>query len=207
MASTKRSKTSTPVAKLLNAPTRLPGENFEDYEELFEQFFSAVRPNDPIEEALLCDVVYLTWDIARLRRTKDAFVAAHCPEGLKHVLATVIPHPDAESLARRWAKRDPEAVTQVTELLAASDLTIDAALAETIVRYIKWVDGMDHLITKAEARRNMALRSIDAHRAALAEATERALFEIDARAYKDDGSTLRKISDGTNHTKRAQARR
>ena len=69
-------------------------------------------------------------------------------------------------------------------MLASADLTMEAVLAQTLAAEIDHVDRIDRMIMSAEARRNVALREIDRHRAALGEQLRRATQDIEDAEFK-----------------------
>jgi hypothetical protein len=162
----------------------LPGESAQDYQNLTDRLSADVRPKDTIEELFLRDVIDLTWEVMRLRRLRDAFLAANVSEGLRSVLATITDIAIAEDLVEGWKLRKPKAMKSIDDYLASHGLTMDAAHAETFARFSQEMETINRLLTGAEARRNQTLREIERHRAALASATARALQDIEEAEYR-----------------------
>lgn len=190
------SKTPSPLSAAPNAKAisglawlgsspLLPGEVAADYDRLRAHVSAAVRPTDALEEIWLRDIVDLTWDVVRWRRLKDSLIVAHIPEGLTRILSIGLGFSAAEALAKSWAARDPQAIQKVAQLLASAGLTIDAAVAETLLRLIDPIERIVRLIMTAETRRNNALREIDRHRAAFASAAQRALHDVEDAVFHD----------------------
>jgi hypothetical protein len=105
--------------------------------------------------------------------------------------------PDA--LARRWAAREPTAVGDVNERLAAAGLGMDAVVARAFALNIRRFERIERLIAAAEARRAAALHELDRRRAALAQALrdaaqaaerriEDAEFEVIAPTHGQEGA-------------------
>ena len=60
---------------MFGPPPLIKGENASDYNELLLRASTALTPKDGVEEILLDDFVYLTWEIWRWRRLKTALGA------------------------------------------------------------------------------------------------------------------------------------
>ena len=73
----------------------------------------------------------------------------------------------------------------VDAALAAAGLTMDAVMAQTLALKIDEVERIDRMIAGAEARRNVALREIDRHRATLAAALRQAADEVLDAEFKE----------------------
>jgi hypothetical protein len=123
-----------------------------------------VRPRDFIEELWVGDVVYLTWELIRLRRAKNTLVNARMQDGLEAVLIS-IKDPDSAQLARLWRARDRRGT--VEKALKDAGLSMDAAVAETFAMNLDEMERFDRMIMSAEARRDAILREITRHREAL----------------------------------------
>jgi hypothetical protein len=76
-------------------------------------------------------------------------------------------------------------VAAVDAILAKAGLTMDAMMAQTLARNIDGVERIDRLVASAEARRNVALREIDRHRAALGAALRQAADEAPDAEFKE----------------------
>jgi hypothetical protein len=85
----------------------------------------------------------------------------------------------AKKLAQAYARREPDAMKQVDELLASNGLTIHDMMAEGLTKEIDGIEQIDRLLTIAETRRNVSLREIDRHRAVLGAALRRRMQEIE----------------------------
>lgn len=64
----------------------LPGESSAAYHKLLERVLADAKPIDIIFEILARDCVYLSWEIARLRRAKARFIADKIPSCLGDIL-------------------------------------------------------------------------------------------------------------------------
>jgi hypothetical protein len=116
------------AALALAAPPLFVGEDAAAYEDLHARVAGAMKPGDILEDIWVRDVVELVWDVVRLRRLKAALLAEAAPESLALVLRGLgESQPDA--LSRRWAAREPTAVGDVNERLAAAGLGMDAVVA------------------------------------------------------------------------------
>jgi hypothetical protein len=78
--------------------------------------------------------------------------------------------PEYCRLAANWASREPDVVAKVDTVLAAGGVTRDEVMAKTLAWKLDEFERIDRMIAGCEARRNVALREIDGHRATLAAA-------------------------------------
>ena len=117
----------------LSSPPLLPGEDAGEYDRLHADISTAIKPSNIIEEIWVHDLVYLTWEINRWRRLKAKLVATAYKEGLEQLLQNWFGWKEAETLAKGWAIGDQNAVDRVNEFLAASNLTMEAVVAQTYV--------------------------------------------------------------------------
>jgi hypothetical protein len=170
------------------APTRLAlfgpaplleGEDSAAYDELLARISSTIKPADILEEMWVRDVVDLSWENFRLRRLKSNLLNANAHRGLKMVLESITSPGVAILLPKQWAARDPDAIGEVDKLLASSDLTMDAVMAETLAYIIDDFERIDRLIMHTEARRNAILREVDRYRTSLGQALRRATNNIE----------------------------
>jgi hypothetical protein len=164
--------------KLFGPSPLLVGEDTAAYDELLARVSGAVKPADVLEEIWVRDVVDLVWETFRLRRLKVSLLNANAYRGLRGILETVFGPIRAGKVAQEWAQRDRDAIKQVDKLLASADMTMDAVMAETLLLRIDAIERIDRMIMGAEARRNVALREIDRHRASLADRLRRVSDEI-----------------------------
>jgi hypothetical protein len=89
-----------------------------------------------------------------------------------------------EELAQEYARREPEAIRLVDELLASSGRTIHDLVLEALPRDLDEIDRIDRLISVAETRRNISLREIDRRRTVLGEALRRNLQEVEEGEFE-----------------------
>jgi hypothetical protein len=94
---------------------------------------------------------------------------------------------NARNLAGGWTLRDPEYVERLQTELRESELTMDAVMAQALQIALNDIERIDGMIMKAEARRNAALREIERHRAALADALRRATESVRDAEFKEVG--------------------
>jgi hypothetical protein len=132
---------------LFGPPLLLLGEDDAAYGELLARICAVVKPADVIEEMFAADVVFLQWEILRLRRLKSSLLKTSGHKALvdflgelvnydlyredfEQTLAETLQVYFAESqaeefsreLARRYAREEPDAVEQVDEILSAEGL-------------------------------------------------------------------------------------
>jgi hypothetical protein len=152
-----KSMTSAPAPvqrfAIFGPPPLLEGEDAALYEDLLGRMCAAVKPVDIIDEIFVADVVFLEWEIVRLRRLKFSLLQASVhkelesflneqldyeayaeafAEALAEILREVLPNDLAEEevkmLAHQYARSQPDAVKKVTVLLKATGLQVDEIL-------------------------------------------------------------------------------
>lgn len=152
-----KSMTSAPVLvqrfAIFGPPPLLEGEDAALYEDLLGRMCAAVKPVDIIDEIFVADVVFLEWEIVRLRRLKFSLLQASVhkelesflneqldyeayaeafAEALAEILREVLPNDlaeeEAKKLAHQYARSQPDAVKKVTVLLKATGLQVDEIL-------------------------------------------------------------------------------
>jgi hypothetical protein len=144
-----------------------------------DQISAAVGPLDFLEEIWVNDVVSLVWETQRLRRLRVAFFHVAVRKDLYQVLKPSSDPSSARRLADNWASHKPDAVAEVDARLAAAfGLTMDCVIGDTLARKLDEVERIDRMVAGAEARRNVALREIDRHRATLGAALRQAADEV-----------------------------
>ena len=71
------------ILALTGGPALMDGEDRKAFEIFLEKFLNSLCPRDPIEEILILDVAYLTWDILRIWRLRAKFLNSCADEGLR----------------------------------------------------------------------------------------------------------------------------
>jgi len=161
-------------AWFFGSPPLITGEDQAQYEAMRDWILAAVGPRDFLEEIWVNDVVSLVWEALRLRRLRAALLQAAAPEGVCQILKRRVDPFTSEKIATDWASRKPVEVAGVDDVLAAAGLTMVAVMAETLALKL---DAVERLVAGAEARRNVALREIDWHRATFGAALRQAADE------------------------------
>ena len=180
MVQTKRSKPGEGKGRLpakvdpLGPTVLLAGEDQARYDRLAAQITAAVSPRDIIEAIFVRDFVDLVWETLRLRRLKVSYLRSCEWVGVEAVLQALVGDDQAEILARERHRGSAEAAATVDAVLAAAGLTFEAATAQTLANCLDEVERTERMIDRAESGKNVALRELDRHRAALAEQLRRA---------------------------------
>ena len=164
-----------------SAPLLLPGEDDDAYHEFFSRVRTAVNPVDIIDEMFVADVVSLEWEVLRWRRLKSnlmqtrglealgQFLRAHLDyyvhyqkyfeqdlaEILQDNLAEGQTEIDAQALARKCARDEPEADDKANQILAGINLDMDDVLKSARARKAK------ELVQDYLQRRPGAIKLID----------------------------------------------
>jgi hypothetical protein len=166
----------------------LPSEAESDYLGVEARIVAVAQPKDAIEEFLTRDVVDLTWEILRLRRSKGGLLRAGTSKGVRRILSTLgYRHTDyvLDDFAEKWASGDAGKHREFEEILKNSGFAMDEVMAEAFVAVIDPFERIDRLLASAEARRNNALREIDRHRETLGAAMRRGVEEVQDAEFQD----------------------
>jgi hypothetical protein len=176
-----------------SAPLLLPGEDADAYHEFLSRVRTAINPVDIIDEMFIAEVVSLEWEVLRWRRLKsnlmqtrglealEQFLRAHLDyydhyqEHFEQDLAEILQdnlaggqsEVDAQALAHKCARDDPDADDKVNQILAGINLDMGEILngararkAEELTQdYVQRKPGTIKLIDKLLAS---AGSSIDA---------------------------------------------
>jgi hypothetical protein len=101
----------------------------------------------------------------------------------------------AEKLARKYVRREPEAVKLVDEILDGASVDIDELTTEKICKRFADIEQIDRLATIAEKRRNSSLREIDRRRPFLGETLRRGVKEVEDAEFEVVETTRAKRDD------------
>ncbi len=149
--------------RFFGPPPLIAGEDQAQYEAIRDRVSAAVEPRDFLEEIWVNNIVNHVWETQRLRRLKAALLQRAVPQYFFTIWTHLADH--HRTLERNWASREPDAVAKVDDVLAAIGLTRDELMAETLAWKLDEVERIDCMIAGAEARRNVAQRERDRHRA------------------------------------------
>ena len=146
---------------LFGPPPLIEGEDAAAYDQLLARICAAVKPVDIIDEIFIADVVPSEWEVLRLRRLKWSLIRARGLEALEdflrenldydlysedfaddlaEILQDNLPEDqaeDAQTLARKCARNEPDAVDKVDEILAGIGLNMDQVLDDAKGRKAK----------------------------------------------------------------------
>jgi hypothetical protein len=89
-----------------------------------------------------------------------------------------------EELVQAYARREPDAVTLIDEVLADRDVSLDTLVADAVAKQLDDIERIDRLTTIAESRRNASLREIDRRRAVLGQTLRRSVQEVEDAEFK-----------------------
>jgi hypothetical protein len=178
---------------LFGRPQLLHGEDAGAYHELLSRVRAAIKPVDTIDEMFIDDVVSLEWEVLRWRRLKSSLMQTHGLEALEQFLSKHLGYydhyqkrfeqdlaeilqdnlaegqteVDAQALAHKCARDEPDADDKVKQILAGINLDMGEILelaqarkAEELAQdYLQRKPGAIKLIDKLLAN---ASSSIDA---------------------------------------------
>jgi hypothetical protein len=168
-------------------PALLPGEDPAAYQAVLARFRAAVGPRDDLQQELVRDVVYDTWQIDRWRRFATALLRVFLPDAVATVLGRLRDFAPGDDIVDRWARGDAAALEEVSRLLTSASLTTDAVLATAFATNMALFESFEALIGSATARRERALREIERRQVGLARDLRRAMAQIDV--IEPDGGT------------------
>jgi hypothetical protein len=131
---------------IFGPPLLLEGEDEVAYDELLARICAAVKPVNVIEEMFVADVVFLEWEILRLRRLKLSLLKASGHEALKDfllrnllydlyvealtddlakILQKYVQEDRAQELAQQCARWEPDAINAADLILNAAGRQVD----------------------------------------------------------------------------------
>jgi hypothetical protein len=150
-------------------------ESADDFASLCEQVNQEISPTGVIERMYADDVIALTWDILRLRRSKTVIINAAFLAALQGLLEQLLNRRDfaydhehaADDLARGWFA-NKKSKAQVATLLRKFGLDEGAIEAEAIRSRAEDLERLDRMLAVAEVLRDKALRCIADYRQSLA---------------------------------------
>ena len=183
----------------------LAGEDEKAYDALLARITGSVCPQDEIEELWVYDIVYMTWEILRLRQYKAALIKAAVPEVLEEILEPVAdrllaaeeppvqfksaylsgPHAALADAIASWKERKADALAWVDDMLGELELTKDDLYARAMVYAIGDIDSIDNLAWRAENTRDGLIQQIERRRADLAERLRRAARDAENAAAEE----------------------
>jgi hypothetical protein len=189
-AANQRSESNRDLQALLGPAPLLEGEDSTAYDELRDRIQSAVAPKDAIDEIWVRDIVDLLWETMRLRRLKAKLMQSAAYEGLEELLRILVDETSLYSsvshgLTIRWARRDPDAVNQVADLLKQAGLNQESIAAQTLAVKLDTFSQIDRMIMQTESRRNAILREVDRRREALAQRLREATATIEDAEFTE----------------------
>lgn len=160
------------LGSLFTKPPLIPGEDEQAYDELLSLVTTAIKPNDPIEELWVKDVVDLVWEAQRLRRLKASLLMVGRKKALEKILDLAQvrelfsfgdPH-STSNLASQWLANDKHAVAEVRGILKDRGLDADSIMAQALSDKLREVERIDTMIASADTRRNKTLVEIERRR-------------------------------------------
>jgi len=168
-------------------PPLLVTESSDEFASLCEQVNDEIEPTGFIERMYVGDIIALTWDILRLRRSKTGIINGAFLAALQGILEQLLCRRDyegvydhehaAEDLARGWFENG-KAKTPVATLLRKFGLDEGAIEAEAVRSRAEDLERLERMLALAEVRRDRALRCIADYRQSLAKQIKQATDRI-----------------------------
>ena len=176
--------TEPPLTNLM-CPRMMPGEDPADFERLAARVIAHVQPRGGVEELLVGDYLYESWQVLRLRRYKDIILRVHGGDGIVTVVEPLVGgDKEAEEIACDWYAGADGAAEKLNCVLASAGLTLDAAMAETLAANLELYHDIDGLLETAERRRSTALRELEHQRVVLALRAKEVMREVEEGDYR-----------------------
>ena len=155
----------------LQAAPLLITESKEDYERIRNRFMEEISPRGIIEQMYAHDIICVSWEIFRLRRSWTSIINSAFGPALRRLLVELLPRdllfePDeseAAELALGWFS-DEKGRDKVLEILERHHLDETAIEAEAIRLRLPDLERMDKLITSRECQRDKTLQGIAEYR-------------------------------------------
>ena len=165
----------------------LSTESRDEFVKLRDEVCAEFRPDGPIEQMFVNDVMALTWEIMRVRRLKAGLINGSLRTALEKVIAQILPYEDFENglgrdraateLARQWFTSDAVKAT-VAELLATYQLDLTTLEAQAYCQCAEALEGLDRLLMMLMARWDKTLLGLATYRQAMAKLLRRRTDEI-----------------------------
>jgi hypothetical protein len=168
-------------------PPLIGGEDLAAYKSLLLQVTSTLNPVDIFEHIWVRDITNLQWEIQRLRRIKAEIISLNMEPTIDTYMSAACSNPDDEAdppaplpyspdLLKRWRKHDPDAVAEVKAMLIGQEFLTARVFAIHALTY----ERIDNMVLTMEARRNLALKECERHRATFGKALRQAVKQIEA---------------------------
>jgi hypothetical protein len=145
---------------LFSSPVLLAGEDDAAYHEFLNRVRTAINPVDIIDEMFIADVVSSEWEVLRWRRLKSSLMRTRGLEALEEFLCQHLDYydhyqkhfeqdlaeilqdnltedqseDDAQALAHKCARDEPDADDKVNQILAGINLDMDDILKSARAR-------------------------------------------------------------------------
>jgi hypothetical protein len=169
-------QSQAPASQVCSPAPLLITESRQEFKRLRRALRQEINPRGPIEKMYLADIVYLEWEIKRLRRAKIAMLNTAFRKALEKLLEALMraPHQEtwevddqASAIALDWFS-SAKAKKAVAALLASYGLDTTAIEAKVLQVCSSRLAEFDHLLASAESRRLKAVRALTEYRALLA---------------------------------------
>ncbi|OSI60628.1 hypothetical protein BSZ21_34785 [Bradyrhizobium canariense] len=169
----------------------LTSESQEEFDALAIAMIEYIKPDDPIRESWVMDVIQATWEIVRYQRTRTALIQSQYRNALSNLLQHVADVNEliALHLADGWlgTRAGKQEVAKRLEPFSLNETAIEA---EAIRMVFPDLEVLDSLLTSALKRRNKALRLLSESEAPLArrarEVSNRIIAENEAEGRRSE---------------------
>ena len=135
----------------LPMPPLLKNESEDEFVQMANELAIEIDPQGKVEFLFLQDVIYLTWDLLRLRRMK-----AHLLQQAINLQVSL--HQMLENSSMEGEARGSEEETEVDP----NDSEVQATALKQCLDYL---EKIERLLSQLETRRNGAIRQLSSYRA------------------------------------------
>ena len=161
-------KPTSEISQIFGNPALAGAENPEDYEKLFANIESAIKPPDAMGWLFMRDVTDWTWEIRRERILKGEIIKYYVKEIVGELIKSELAPEGQFDTAHfrvfgageefaQWVT-DPEARAGIDKELAAKGYEPSFILAQAYVRGADKIEAIDKRIAFHEQRRSSALK-------------------------------------------------
>lgn len=157
--------------KLFGPAPLLPGEDKAAFEAFLAQAKDVIRPADFIEEILLHDYVYETWEFRQVRQALQGLVSTAVTRALQGrlLMSSNLKEGRVDALITLWRAGDAAAIEQIEEILSHANFTFEVVYAQAYQDELRDIERLNHLAAIIERRRNAVLQEIERRRVSLAQ--------------------------------------
>lgn len=170
---------------IFGAPDLLPCEDPSLYERLVAGISKAVAPADAVELIWVRDIVYITWEMQRLRTYKARRLSEIYVGLVKKKLTPEIGSLEAGEAVEAWLEaRGSGALQSPEEAFADLGLDWSGIAAEAYFQSVGLFERLDNAIAALDLRRSILFREMERRRDILARRMRDSVRDIEAASVE-----------------------